>query len=206
MRDKYSEETINKLVRQALALEKNNKFDEALSIYYDLASEDNEYAIDRIPLVKYKEEQFRLRKVNYFIGVVSVLTIGAALATVTINTINNICKADKLSKETNKTYIAAANNSNHFDYNSINVNYHTVETLDKKHLDSTLEIFVPDNITATKLKERVLEGIDTYSSEASASNGELDIAIKTYSSKDIVGYVQFDTKKTDSCEVYILKP
>lgn len=206
MRDKYSEETINKLVRQALALEKNNKFAEALSIYYDLASEDNEYAIDRIPLVKYKEDQFRLRKVNYFIGIISVLTIGTALATVTINTINNIYKADKLSKETHQTYISTANNSSQFDYDSMNVNYHTVEMLDKKNLDSTLEIFVPDNITATKLKERVLEGIDTYSSEAASSNGELYIAIKTYSSKDIVGYVQFDTKKTDSCEVYVLKP
>lgn len=205
MRDRYSDETVNKLVRQALSLERQNKFADALAIYYELASEENEYAIERIPLVKYKEEQYRLRKVNLFLGTVSICTIVAAITTVTFNTINNILTTDSIAKKIDTTYVSKMNKPKHLDYSTIGVNYSTVDTIEKEALNSELDIYVPENITTNKLKKRVQEGIESYSAEISTLDSNLFVLIKTNINKHPVGYIKFNKNNMDNCEVFLLK-
>ena len=57
---KYSDDTINQMVRKALYLEKTKQYEEALNIYMELASFGNEFSRERIPLIKHKLEQSKL--------------------------------------------------------------------------------------------------------------------------------------------------
>lgn len=209
MNEYYTEEQINKLVRAALKLERHSRYKDALEIYYDLAEYvENEFAIDRIPVIKYREEQFRLRKVNFFIGVVSFITIVIALLTVTVSTVNNIANAGAISSKVDKTYLTHISNSklsSRTNENKIELNYHTVKTLDKNLSDSSLDIFVNKNITSTQLKKRILEGLDTYLSEYLFSESDSKILIKTYSSREIIGYVDLKNANIDKFDVYLLK-
>lgn len=208
MRDRYSDETINKLARAALRFERQNRFKEALDIYHDLASEKNEFAIERIPLVKYREEQFKLRKVNLFIGLTSVLTIITAVLTITFSTLNHIVVTDAIAKEFDSTYLTnslkSKTSSNDVKFNQVNINYHTIEDIDKNHLDSDFEIFVPKNITSSKLKSRIIEAVETYSSEIQINEENPAILLKTFNTNDTIGYVKLNTLEQKECDVYLL--
>lgn len=206
MRERYSEETINKLARTALRFERQNRFEEALSIYYDLASEENEFAIERIPLVKYKEEQFKLRKVNLFVGIVSILAIMAAVLTIASSTINHILVTDSIAKEPNKTYLTKAFENEGFSNNidEINIIYHKVKELDHTQMDSEFEIFVPKNITSSSLKNRVLEAIQTYSSEIKLEENNPAILLKTFKTDDTIGFVKCNLDNENTYEVFFI--
>lgn len=206
MRYKYSDETINKLVRTALSFEKQNKFTEALSIYYDLAAEKNEFALERIPLVKYREEQYRLRKVNLFIGIISIFTILTALTTVAYNTVSHIVRTDYITNDADNTYLSKTLNSQNdskVNLDSISIKYHTVDNITQDILSSTFEIFIPANITSSKLNRRVIEGLESYLPESVYNKNELIIVIKTNSTNEVAGYIKYDNNNT--CDVYLVK-
>lgn len=199
---KYSEETINVLVRDALNFEKNKRFSEAIEIYEELALQGVEFAIDRIPIAKHRLDNYKLRRMKFFTNIISACAIGLSIVSISYNIgVNLISNTDIHS---------------YFTFNKVesqissplkpNIIYNSIK--DSQENDQfEFEIFIPNKITRNELSERVLEAIEMYYHQLTFNGTNLKINIKTAKNgaSKWIGYIDFDLNNKSECNVYVLK-
>lgn len=197
---KYSDDIINQMVRKALYLEKTKQYEEALNIYMELASYENEFSRERIPLIKHKIEQSKLKKVNFFLKFVA---LGAAILTalvISTSILDNILikpipikNIHQYTKETN------------FTEDNVNFKFKEIKEISKSVLKSNLEILIDSNVSTKKLKDRAIEALNLYKSELYLNKGNLNIILKTFNDRDVVGFIEYNSTNKDYCTIHLLK-
>lgn len=198
---KYNDDIINILVRDALALENKKKFEEALEIYEELALQGVEYAIDRIPIAKHRLDNYKLRRINYFMSIVTACAIGTSIVIISFNTALSVFKSSNL--RTSFAFYQVNTKGENSTYKT-DIQFKTIEEYSTK--ESDFNIVVPKNITQKKLSERALEAIDTYS--MSVNIGEkliINIHSSVKGNLKNIGYIKFDTNKPQICTIYTYK-
>lgn len=199
---RYSEETINILVRDALNFEKNKRFSEAIEIYEELALQGVEFAIDRIPIAKHRFDNHKLRRIELFTNIISACAIGLSIVSISYNIgVNLISHTDINSYFTfnkEESQISAPLQPN--------VIYHSIKE-NPNNEQFEFEIFIPSKITRSELSKRILEAIEAYLPQSHFNEDNLKIDLKTAqnSTSKWIGYIDFDLKNKSECNVYILK-
>lgn len=197
---KYSDDIINQMVRKALYLEKTKQYEEALNIYMELASYENEFSRERIPLIKHKIEQSELKKINFFLKFVA---LGAAILTalvISTSILDNILikpipikNIHQYTKETN------------FTEDNVNFKFKEIKEISESVLKSNLEILIDSNVSTKKLKDRAIEALNLYKSELYLNKGNLNIILKTFNDRDVVGFIEYNSTNKDYCTIHLLK-
>lgn len=199
---KYSEETINVLVRDALNFEKNKRFSEAIEIYEELALQGVEFAIDRIPVAKHRLDNYKLRRMKLFTNIISACAIGLSVVSISYNIGVNL--------------ISYTDIHSYFTFNKVesqissplkpNIIYNSIKD-SQENEQFEFEIFIPNKITRNELSERVYEAIEMYYNELPFNGTNLKINIKTTKNgvSKWIGYIDFDLNNKSECNVYVLK-
>lgn len=197
---KYSDDIINQMVRKALYLEKTKQYEEALNIYMELASYENEFSRERIPLIKHKIEQSKLKKVNFFLKFV---TLGAAILTalvISTSILDNI-----LIKPISIKNIHQYTKETNFTEDNVKFKFKEIKEISKSVINSNLEILIDSNVSTKKLKDRAIEALNLYKSELYLNKGKLNIILKTFNDRDVVGFIEYNSTNEDYCTIHLLK-
>lgn len=199
MKRTYSDELINTLVRTALTYEKKKKFEEAIEIYEELAIQNVEFAIDRIPLVKHRYDNYKLRRLNFNLELVSSLALAISIILISYNIALSIFKPLNLNYSFSLTASEAQEKA---DPDTTNVIF--------KNLDSTYEIsdseydIVVKNTTRKNLTKRVQEVIEAYKyNTVKTEDLKINILKPSGNNTTTVGYINYNPNKPEQCTVFI---
>lgn len=197
---KYSDDTINQMARKALYLEKAKQYEEALNIYMELASYGNEFSRERIPLIKHKIEQSKLKNVNFFL---KFIALGAAILTalvISTSILDNIL-IKPISIKNVQQYTSESN----FTQGNIKFKFNEIKEIPKSIINSELEILIDSKTSTKKLKDRAIEALNLYKSELYLSKGKINIIMKTFNDREVVGFIEYDSTNEDYCMIHLLK-
>lgn len=200
---RYSEDTINLLVRKALKLEKRRLYNEALEIYFDLHNHKVDFATERIKVVFDKVERAKLSKVNNFMGIIGF----TASSIVIVMTAYYIGETIITTPQIGATYEYELYNK--YDdlpktIDNIKPAYRYENELPKS--EHGYEIYVNRNIKHTKLNDRVQEAVESYISTLPYKSKLLQIEIKTFGKKSThIGTIEVNPDNPQECQVILKK-